>query len=510
MQILRGENRGRMALIRIFMMLVLSCQLLSTACLAADIKEPNVAGSFYPANPQELARMVDNFLSNARPLAPQGNIFALICPHAGYEFSGQVAACAYKLIKDRPYHTVVVIGPSHYYGFSGVSVYPEGIFRTPLGDLEIDSEFAQKLLNREKNIIFEPMAFQKEHSVEVQLPFLQRVLSGFKIVPIVMGDCSLSTCQKLADLLKETIAGRQDVLVIASSDMYHGYDYEEADAVDRDTLTYLKDMDASGLYYGLRKGSLQLCGGFGVVSTIMLAKDLGHNKLSVLKHTNSAEVTGRKIKGIWTVGYASCVIDNPEAGDTNKEEGASTMLNKNQRKRLLEIARSAIEHYLKTGKKMELSEQDPVLLKEMGAFVTLHKHGELRGCIGNLVARGPLYLTIRDMAIAAAVEDYRFMPLNLSEVKDIEIEISVLSPLERVDSTDKIEMGKHGVLVRRGFNSGVFLPQVATQTGWSKEKFLSELCEHKAGLPADAWKDKSTEIYIFSAEVFSEKEVEGR
>jgi AmmeMemoRadiSam system protein A len=298
--------------------------------------------------------------------------------------------------------------------------------------------------------------------------------------------------------------------VIASSDMYHGYDYEEADAVDRVTLTYLKDMDASGLYYGLRKGSLQLCGGFGVVSTIMLAKELGHNKLSVLKHTNSAEVTGRKIKGIRTVGYASCVIDNPEAGDTNKEGGASTMLNKNQRKRLLEIARSAIEHYLKTGKKIELSEQDPVLLKELGAFVTLHKHGELRGCIGNLVARGPLYLTIRDMAIAAAVEDYRFMPLNLSEVKDIEIEISVLSPLERVDSTDKIEMGKHGVLVRRGFNSGVFLPQVATQTGWSKEKFLSELCEHKAGLPADAWKDKSTEIYIFSAEVFSEKEVEGR
>jgi AmmeMemoRadiSam system protein A len=181
------------------------------------------------------------------------------------------------------------------------------------------------------------------------------------------------------------------------------------------------------------------------------------------------------------------------------------MLNKNQRKRLLEIARQAIETYLKSGKKLELTEQDPILLKEMGAFVTLNKHGELRGCIGNLVGQQPLYLTVRDMAVEAAVGDPRFAPVDLSELKDIEIEISVLSPLERVDSADKIEMGKHGVLVRRGFNSGVFLPQVATETGWSKEEFLSNLCEHKAGLSPLAWKDKSTDIYIFTAEVFSEE-----
>jgi len=476
-------------------------------CLAQDIKEPNVAGAFYPGNPNELSQMVDNFIKNASPKPISGNIFALICPHAGYGFSGQVAAYAYKLIKDKPYRTVVVIGPSHYYSFSGVSVYPKGVFRTPLGDLEIDSEFAQKLLNQNRDIIFEPAAFQKEHSIEVQLPFLQKSLTGFKIVPVVMGDCTLSICQKFADLLKEAIASRQDVLVVASSDMYHGYDYMEAYTTDNSTISYLKNMDATGLYYGLREGQLQLCGGFGVVSTIMLAKELGHNNLKVLKYTNSASVTGKKIKGIWTVGYSSCVIDNPEAEHAKKEEGAGTMLNKNQRKRLIEIARSSIENYLKSGKKLELTEQDPVLLKEMGAFVTLHEHGELRGCIGNLVVRQPLYLTIRDMAIEAAVGDPRFMPLRLSELKDIEIEISALSPLERVDSADKIEMGKHGVLVRKGFNSGVFLPQVATETGWSKEEFLSNLCAHKAGIPADAWKDKSTEIYIFSAEVFSEKEL---
>jgi AmmeMemoRadiSam system protein A len=171
----------------------------------------------------------------------------------------------------------------------------------------------------------------------------------------------------------------------------------------------------------------------------------------------------------------------------------------------LEIARSSIETYLKTGKKLEVGEKDPVLGQNMGAFVTLHEHGQLRGCIGNLIGQQPLYLTIRDMAVESATGDPRFAPVGLAELKDIEIEISALSPMQRVDSADKIEIGKHGVMVRRGFNSGVFLPQVATETGWSKEEFLDELCAQKAGLPADAWKDKSTELYVFTAEVFSEK-----
>jgi AmmeMemoRadiSam system protein B/AmmeMemoRadiSam system protein A len=466
------------------------------SCFAQDIKNPNVSGAFYPDNPKELSRLIDNFLEAANPEPLKGEIFALVSPHAGYEFSGQTAAFGYKLIKNRPFKTVVVIGPSHQYGFSGVSVYPEGAFRTPLGDLEIDKDFTQKLLNRDPGIIFEPAAFAREHSVEVQLPFLQKVLSGFKIVPVVMGDCSFATCQKFADLLKEAIGSRRDVLIVVSTDMYHGYDYEEAQEIDNSTLAYLKDMNAQGLYDGLNGGSLQLCGGFGAVTALILAKELGHNELKVLNHTNSAVVTGRKAKGVWTVGYASAAVD---------KEGEAAMLNKEQRKKLLEIARKSIETYLKTEEKLEVTEKDPLLLKEMGAFVTLNEHGELRGCIGNIVGKGPLYLTIRDMAVESAVGDPRFPPVRLAELKDIEIEISVLSPLERVDSADKIQLGVHGVIVKRGFNSGVFLPQVATETGWSKEEFLSALCAHKAGLPPDAWKDKSTELYIFTAEVFSEK-----
>ncbi len=469
---------------------------------AENVKEPCVAGTFYPDDPKELFSMVYSYLMEADPTPVSGQVFALISPHAGYGYSGKVAAFGYKLIKNKPYKTVVILGTSHRYAFSGASVYPEGAFITPLGNIKVDRGFAAKLLNKIPEVIFAPLAFKEEHSVEVQLPFLQKALMEFKIVPIVLGDCSLSNCKKIAGLLKEAIGNRKDVLVIVSSDMYHGYDYDEADKTDNLTLSAIKNMDSEGLYYGLRDEKMQLCGGFGAVIALILARDLGHNKVVVLKHTNSAEVTGNMKKGIWTVGYSSIAIDQPK-------EGEKSMLNKSQRKRLLEIARLAIETYLKTGKRQQLKETDPVLLKDMGAFVTLNENGQLRGCIGNLVGSKPLYLTVNDMAVEAATGDPRFSPVTLSELKNIDIEISVLSPMERIDNPDKIQLGVHGVLVRQGFRSGVFLPQVATETGWSKEEFMSNLCAHKAGLSPEAWKDKSTEIYVFTAEVFSEKEING-
>ena len=514
------KNISRLILSIVFIFTLILSRLFLPNLYAQDIKEPNVAGTFYPDDPGQLSTMIGGFLEKANPQSPNGRIFALISPHAGYGFSGAVAAFGYKLIKDKPYKTVIVLGTSHHYPFNGASVYPRGLFKTPLGLIEVDNEFSAKLLGRDPEIVFAPEAFKEEHSVEVELPFLQKTLVDFKIVPIVFGDCTLVTCKKIAGLLKEAIGERKDILVIASSDMYHGYDYDEADAVDNFTLKAIKDMDSEALYYGLREGKMQACGGFGVVTALILAKDLGHDKVAVLRHTNSAEVTAKKTKGIWTVGYASCAIDastklsvNGEPGRTIDQPKASpiqagrekNMLNNIQRKRLLEIARSSIETYLKTGKSLQVDETEPLFLKNMGAFVTLNEAGELRGCIGNLIGTEALYLTVRDMAVQAATGDPRFSPLELSELKNISIEISVLSPMEKIDNPDKIELGKHGVLVRQGYRSGVFLPHVATETGWSKDEFMSNLCAHKAGLPADAWKDRSTEIYIFTAEVFSEK-----
>ncbi|MFA5287592.1 MAG: AmmeMemoRadiSam system protein B [Candidatus Omnitrophota bacterium] len=473
--------------------------LILSLSFAEERKGPSAAGVFYPEDPVELSAMVDGLISSAAPEKTDQEIFALILPHAGYGFSGDTAAFGYKLIKGKGYKTVVIIGTGHNYGFNGISVYPKGKFSTPLGEIEVDSDFAAKLLNQDEEIYFEPKAFEKEHSVEVQLPFLQKTLKNYKIVPIIIGDCTLSSCNKFALLLKEAIGGRKDVLVLVSTDFYHGYDYKEASKIDNLTLSYIENMDAEGLYYGLRDSKLQLCGGFGVVSALILSKEFGENKVKLLKYTNSAEVTNKKTKGTWTVSYASLSISR---GKTER-----AMLKIEEKKKLLGIARKSIESYLKSGKKLELSEADPFLLKDMGAFVTLKKDGELRGCIGNLIAKNPLYLTVRDMALEAAVSDPRFSPLTLDELKNIDIEISVLSPMQKIDNPDKIRLGIDGVLVRKGFKSGVFLPQVATETGWSKDEFMSQLCSHKAGLAPDAWKDKDTEIFTFTAEVFSEKEL---
>jgi len=464
---------------------------------SASVKQPEFNGQFYPAGKKELSVMLDKMLEGPGVNPISGEILVLISPHAGYGYSGQTAAYGYRLIKGKPYKTVVILGTSHHKLFSGAAVYPRGAFETSLGISKIDDEFVNDLISKGPDIFVDETVFHGEHSVEVQLPFLQRVLGDFKIVPVLLGDCSLASCKKIASSFRETIDGRKDVLLVVSTDLYHGYDIKEADQVDMSTLELIKKMDYEGLYYSLRDTKAQACGGLATVVALNIAKDTGYDKVKVLDHTNSAAVTGETVNGRWTVGYASIVVYNLKG---------ENMLNNQQRKKLLEIARASINTYLQTGRKMELGETDPVLKQEMGAFVTLNKHGELRGCIGNLSAREPLYLTVRNMAVEAAVDDPRFSALTLSEFKDIEIEISVLSPLKKVDSADKIELGKHGVLVRKGYQSGVFLPQVATETGWSKEEFLNNLCAHKAGLAQDAWKNKDTELYVFNAEVFSEKE----
>lgn len=186
------------------------------------------------------------------------------------------------------------------------------------------------------------------------------------------------------------------------------------------------------------------------------------------------------------------------------QRNQEVMLKSAQKKRLLEIARKTIEEYLSSGRRRDFQEEDVRLKEISGAFVTLHKHKELRGCIGNIIGQKPLFETVRDMAIESAATDPRFSPVTKEELKEIEIEISVLSPLKKIAHIDEFQLGTHGVLVRRGFAQGVFLPQVADETGWNKEEFLSYLCAHKAGLSSDAWKDPATEIFIFSAQVFSE------
>ncbi|MCX5694526.1 MAG: AmmeMemoRadiSam system protein B [Candidatus Omnitrophica bacterium] len=466
-------------------------------CLASSVKWPEHSGDFYPSAKEKLSKMIDDFLDRASSSTEIEHPVIIISPHAGYGFSGQTAAFGYKLIKNKNYKTVIIIGTSHHKLFDGAALYGTGSFITILGQVNVDKEFLADIANKDSEVFEDASVFSGEHSIEVQLPFLQKVLTGFSIVPMIIGDCSLETCEKIAHLLAKAIGQRKDVLVVVSTDLYHGYDFQEADTVDSFTLGLMKKMDYRQLYYALRDETAQACGGLAAVVALSLANELGIQRLELLNHTNSALVTGKMEKGVWTVGYASCAV----AG-----QGGEGMLTPEQKRKLLKIARESILVYLKTGKKIQINESDLLLTQKMGAFVTLNQQNGLRGCIGSLVASQSLYLTVQDMAIEAAVGDPRFSPVSLSELKDIQIEISVLSPMEKVNSAENVELGKHGVLVRRNGRSGVFLPQVATETGWSKDEFLSNLCAHKAGIAANAWKDRGTELYIFTADVFSEKE----
>jgi AmmeMemoRadiSam system protein A len=274
-------------------------------------------------------------------------------------------------------------------------------------------------------------------------------------------------------------------------------------------MNTLNGLKAKAFYDEGSMGICELCGLMPVTTALLMAQASGCDKIKELKYANSGDITGDKKQ---VVGYVSAAIYRGEdkgekgkmGGDKGKEGNREGMLSGAQRKRLLEIARESITSFVRDGKRKPFSEKDPLLNAEMGAFVTLHENGELRGCIGNMVGEGPLYKTVADMAVEAATGDPRFMRLSPDEINKINIEISVLSPLKRVESAAQIKIPGEGVIVRRGFASGVYLPQVAEETGWDKEQFLTSLCAHKAGLPPDAWKDPATRIYVFSADIIHE------
>ena len=469
----------------------------STAVHAGVAKKADLAGKWYSSSESTLSSVLDSYLESAKPKPVGGKIRAIIVPHAGLMYSGPVAAYAYRAVQEEKYGTVIILGFCHRKSFDGISVYKEGYFETPLGPLAIDSSLASDIISRNKKIIFRPDAFENENSIELELPFIKKVLPDSKIVPVAFGSSDFDYCNILADILADVLGKREDVLLVVSTDMSHYRTYDDARRIDLQSVELLRDFKAREIHEKSVIGEQLFCGYMPVATALLACKKIGAGKISILQYANSGDVTGDRQR---VVGYLSAAIYQDE-GEEEKGEG---MLNETQRKKLLEIARNTIKTYLETGKVPEIKESDPLFNKELGAFVTLHKGGRLRGCIGNIIGRGPLYLTVRSMAVESATGDPRFPKVTLNELDDIDIEISVLSELEKTTDINQIEMGVHGVLIRKGFSSGVFLPQVATETGWSREEFLSRLCADKAGLLPDAWKTGEADIYIFTAEVFGE------
>jgi hypothetical protein len=454
----------------------------------AVIRKPAVAGAFYPGEKDALKEMVDGYLA-AAPKRDYNGIMALVSPHAGYIYSGQVAAHGYRQLEGQHYDTVVIIGPSHHIYFDGISVYEGDYFETPLGNISFDRELSRALIEASPRMTNRTDAHVKEHSVEVQLPFLQEVLGDFKVVMMVMGAQTRENIDELARVLAEELRGRK-VLLVASSDLSHYYPYDTAVNLDHLCLYGMQALDDDGLWKDIIDGRTEMCGYGPVLAVMKAAKALGASGAEVVKYANSGDVTGDRNR---VVGYASVVIYGPAGSSYHSEE---------EREELLRIARTSIETYVREGRVPEVEVSSDRLKEPGAAFVTITEDGQLRGCIGTTVAVQPLYLQVQDSAISAATRDRRFMPLTVEELDDIHLEISILTPPKRITSIDEIQVGRHGLIMRQGMYSGLLLPQVATDWGWDKYTFLAQTCR-KAGLPEDCWQ-KGAEIYTFEAEVFHE------
>jgi AmmeMemoRadiSam system protein B/AmmeMemoRadiSam system protein A len=462
-------------------------------CESKEYRDSPHAGTWYPGSKKDINKMLDGFLSNARSKV-HGEILALISPHAGYEYSGQVAAYAYKTVENKTFDDVIVIGPSHYYGFLGASVDTMAGRINPLGKVEFDLPLARKIIKYNKNIINEPMAHIKEHSVEIQIPFIQKVIKNFKVVEIVMGSQDYAMCEILSAAILTATKGK-NVLIIASSDLSHFHDQEEAIALDNLLIESVSKYDPEMLYRRLTTDSCEACGAAPIITAMLAARKKGATSAECLKYATSGDISGDYARGV--VGYLAAALLKEEELEVGVDLGFSEV----EKKELKEIARQSIEAAVRGNDPPAVKNITGKLKEPYGIFVTLNKHGNLRGCIGLIIANQPLYVSCQQMARAAALEDPRFQSVNEKELDDIDIEISILTPPEDVKNFSDIVIGRDGLIIRQGYYQGLLLPQVATEFGWSVEQFLEQTC-YKAGLPGDAYKLKNTKILKFSAEVF--------
>lgn len=482
------------------------------------VRPPAVAGAFYPESVDLLRAQVGQALRDAKQVDLPGRIIGLVAPHAGYVYCADVAAWSYKQLVDLDYDTVVLLGPSHHVAVSPYAVSPADAFRTPLGEVPIEATVRSALLGACPRLQENAAPHAPEHSLEVQLPFLQTVLHDFKIVPIVIGQATPDDCRALAKAIAPLVATR-NLLVVASSDLAHYPKYEDAEKSDKAMLAAIEKLDSATILATdrtwMHKGVPNLvctaCGLWPIVTLTMVTEEIGGCAAKVLKYANSGDVPGLGDKSR-VVGYGAVVVyRKPGAHDS---AGAATgtsrttregeyVLDRAEQQYLLKLARQSLEACVSGKPLPKPASTDPRLTRKSGAFVTLKKNGRLRGCIGYIVALTPLQEAVVRMARAAALEDYRFPPVKPEEVPDIDIEISVLSPLRPIKSVDEITVGKHGLVMTYLGRRGVLLPQVPVEQKWDLNQYLTGICR-KTGVPDRSW-EKGARIEVFTAQVFGEE-----
>jgi MEMO1 family protein len=465
---------------------------------------PVAAGRFYPADKITLTKDLAELFRNCKKSPGDRRLQAIISPHAGYIFSGKIAASAFSEIpKNALYKNIFVIGSSHVMSFDGASVYNTGDYITPLGTIRVNSEIANKLINENTVFRFPTNSHLQEHSIEVQLPFIQYYFEEEPlIVPIIIGTNNESTIRKIAEALKPWFS--HDNLFIISSDFSHYPPYKDAVENDKATAESIASCDPVIFLHTLRKNASKripglatsMCGWTSGLTLLFLAQGQNQLEIKLLDYCNSGDSPfGNKDE---VVGYnAMAVVFKGQKAEITIESDYKFSFTEKEKYMLFDLARNSISSAFTGSKRISTDDLSvtPNLKTPLGAFVTLKVDGVLRGCIGRFITEEPLYRVVEDSAFSSAFEDPRFSPLTKKEFAKAGIEITVIGPLKKINNINEIILGKHGIYIKKDSSSGTMLPQVATENGWTVEEFLGYTSRDKAGIGWTGWKEAEVFIY---------------
>lgn len=470
-------------------------------------RTPYAAGKFYPADKGTLQKDLASLFMECRKPGAKDRVRAIICPHAGYVFSGKTAASAFSAIpRDASYKNIFVIGSSHVMSFDGASVYDEGDYITPMGKAVVNREIASELKKSNKVFGFPVTAHAKEHSIEVQIPFIQYYFEKTPpIVPIIIGTNSSRTVKQVAEALKPWFTDEN--LFIISSDFSHYPSYNDAVENDKKTAAsivvgkpsaFLRTLDEN--YQKDTKGLLtSMCGWTSGLTLLYLSEGDNNLEFHIVDYSNSGDSEyGNKDE---VVGYNAITLTEKAAKPINMEELRFTEAEKSL---LFKYARNSVLAKLEN-RQPELDPDrklPPVFNEHLGAFVTLKINGMLRGCIGRFPSEEPLYKVVKESAVSSAFGDPRFPQLSEEEYPRTEFEITVLGPMKKITDIHEIKLGKHGIYIQKGNRAGTMLPQVAIENHWTLEQFLGYTSRDKAGIGWDGW--KNADIYIYEGVVLEE------
>ncbi len=481
------------------------------------IRRAAVAGMFYPGDAETLRRTVDESLKAAKKQEFAQPVKAILSPHAGYQYCGTTLASAFKQIEGSSfnYDTVILIGPSHRVPTKAGGLSSADAWETPLGVVPVDTALSRQFVAKNSRIEFDDNAHMQEHSLEVQLPYLLTVAGGkpFKIVPILTNSPDPSDSEILAQALAD-LAANPRTLIVISSDLSHYPPSATAESVDKAILDAVKSLRVSNIADENRKIlkaghpglSVTMCGLESVLCVVRAASRLGLSEARVVNYTNSGMAGGDNRR---VVGYGAMIFTGSgKQGKAGQSSPINVTFGEESRQELLAMARGAAKNAVEGSWEPFEPSENPELQVKAGCFVTLKNNGVLRGCIGRFTSNEPLWKTVREVAISSATRDTRFLhnPVTPAEIPQLEIEISVLSPMRKISRPlEEIELGRDGIVVQDQGRSGTFLPQVATETGWSLEEFLGHCAGDKAGIGWQGWKSPTAQIFAYTATIIEEK-----